>query len=86
MTTETGNFHPLPSAWEKTRADSGLAICCQSAGDNSNSICWEEEGSYKAPEIQERKHRVCVRSWTGIDGSALLQKAEHTAQQTSAQG
>lgn len=44
----------------KTRAESGAAVCCPSAWDRCNSIRWEEEGSYKAPEVQERKRRaVC---------------------------
>ena len=77
VTAETGNFPPFPSAWEKPRAGSGAAVHCQSAWDSCNSICWEEEGSYGAPEIQQMKHRVCVRSWTGAEGSALLQKAGH---------
>lgn len=56
--TGSGNFKPFPSAWENNK---GRLRSGNSLPGSCNVICWEEEGSYEAPEIQERKRRVLCK-------------------------
>lgn len=41
-------------------------------------LCWEEEGSYEAPEMPERKHRaLCKEPNRNFSGSRTLLPAAH---------
>lgn len=65
------DWEALPFAQEKHNK-------LQEHGWDQLELCWEEEGSYEAPEMPERKHRaLCKEPNRNFSGSRTLLPAAH---------
>lgn len=67
VTAETGNFQPFPSAWKKPKGQQGQQFATSQFETAANRYTGKRKGFNKAPDIQDRKHRVLCqeldRNW-----------------------